>query len=41
MKITEWFEDSIHFLGVIATPADDEMDFAMLAGALRAEAQYG
>jgi len=40
MKITEWLEGSIPFHGVIATPADDEMDFAMLAGALRAEPQY-
>lgn len=40
MKITEWLEGSIHFHGVIATPADDEMDFAILAWALRAEAQY-
>ncbi|GGG08345.1 hypothetical protein GCM10010924_41560 [Rhizobium wenxiniae] len=40
MRITEWIEDSIFLLPVIATPADEELDFAMLAGVLRAEAQY-
>ena len=40
MRITEWLEDSFHRLPVIATPADEELDFVMLAGVLRAEAQY-